>query len=556
MTWCFDCKADQTGDYLLLCKELDHDIDADRMFQITNQETKPAHTKDESQENVVEKLAKFAPSQMEKVVISQGDNNKIYAMVKINGHLETMEVDKKNQKIVYWLQIVYYENFGQWYSEESCANAIGFLRAKISMNENTNREKTHIRTAFVNDEIYYDLGSPDWKIVKITKDSVNIVDFSKQIPVFFRSGKTAQQATPCFMPEGNALDDFAKLCRMPNAELFKVHLIANLISDIPTPIMAIQGAAGASKSTVSSMIKRVVDPAGNSLEDNLKSVPHGEDNFVTSLVNTYCQVFENISHIDQDTSNMMCRAITGGSFDKRAQYTNGDVFTMSFKRKILINGIDFVINYADLADRTIVYELERVTDEARKTDCFIENSFCKLLPNLLGQIFLVLQKVLQTVKKIEKATEKTPRMASFAVYGEAIYQVLGHKQGEFLEIYKHALTKNLEILYDANPIIPFLDNLLQDKDKCEMQSKDLFRKLKSFVGIEGYNDKHLPQSPSGIRSWILKSKSLLDEHNYKVSHYKNTKSKSTSGFTPNAMIYTTSRITQKQTQLKENELDL
>ena len=556
MTWCFDCSKEQRGDNLLLCKELQHDIDADRLFQVTNYDRKKTVDSQKSSENDVEKLSNFAQTQMEKIVISQGDNSRIYALVRINHHIETMEVDKKNQKIIYWLQIAFHKATTQWHSEEACTNAIGFLRAKISMKEDIVREKIHIRAAYVFDEIYYDLGSTDWKIIKITKDSINIVDYSKDMPVFFRSGKTGQQVIPCLRPEGNPIEEFVNLCRIPDTELFKVHLIANLIADIATPIMAIQGPAGSSKSTVSSMIKRIIDPSGNTLEDNLKSIPHGEDNFVTSLVNTYFQVFENISHIDQETSNMMCRAITGGSFDKRTLYTNGDVFTMSLKRKILINGIDFVINYADMADRSIIYELERVTDEVRKTDQIIENTFRKLLPDLLGQIFLILQNVLRIIDEVEMTSVKLPRMASFGVYGEAIYQVLGHKNGEFLEIYKKGITKNLEILYDANPIIPFLEELLQDKNECEIQSKDLYRQLKNFVGREGYNDKHLPQSPSGIRSWILKSKSLLDEHNYKVSYYKNTKSKRTSGFNPNAMVYTVHHITQIQTHLKENELDM
>jgi len=383
MVWCFECKNEQNGDHLALCKELGHDIDYERMFSLTNHEIKNKQT-EKKQDNQVKILAKFTTSEMIKVCTSQSDNTQVFAVVKMKNHYETIELDKKNSRTIHWLMVTASEKLDEMYTEDTCANTIGFLKAKALMNEKINSEKIHLRLAYVNDEIYYDFGRTDWKLLKISKEMISLVDYSDETPLFIRTSKITKQVEPNLQPDGDPLDEFVKLCRLPNSELFKVHLITMFIAGIPMPIMAIRGHSGASKSTTSSMIKRIVDPAGKANEDNLKSFPHGEDNFVISVYNSYFSGFENISHIGIETSNMLCRAVTGGSFEKRAHYTNGDVFSVNVKRKILINGIDYTITQSDLADRSIVYILERIIDKERKSDEYIEKTFRKLLPDLFN----------------------------------------------------------------------------------------------------------------------------------------------------------------------------
>jgi len=555
MMHCFTCNTDQKGDHLSLCKELGHDIDYEHMFSVTNNEIKNKQT-ERKQDSQIKILAKFATSEMTKVCTSQSDNTQVFAVVKMKNHFETIELDKKNSRTIHWLMITASEKLDEMYSEDICANAIGFLKANAQVNEKMNSEEIHLRIAYVGDEIYYDLGRVDWKLLKISKETISFVDYSDATPLFIRTSKITKQVEPNLMPDGNPLDEFAKLCKIPNPELFKVHLITMFIAGIPMPIMAIRGHSGASKSTTSSMIKRIIDPAGRANEDNLKSFPHGEGNFVISLYSSYFSAFENISHISTEISNMICRAVTGGSFEKRAHYTNGDVFSINVKRKILINGIDFTVSQSDLADRTIVYTLERITDEQRKSDKFLEETFRKLLPNLLGEIFLTLQKVLRLLDKVEQEFKILPRMASFGVFGEAIYQALDHKPGEFLKMYDDNMKKNLEELYDNNPIIPCLEYILDGRKEIDIQANELYKKIKEFVIREEYNIKRIPQASNGLNNWMTRSKTLLDENNIKVSKYTNKQSKEVSGFTPNATIYTIKRIEPIQTTLKENELDL
>ena len=67
------------------------------------------------------------------------------------------------------------EKLNEMYSEETCASAIGFIRAKALMRDEIKSDEIHIRIAYVYDEIYYDLGRADWKLIKISKDGISFV---------------------------------------------------------------------------------------------------------------------------------------------------------------------------------------------------------------------------------------------------------------------------------------------------------------------------------------------------------------------------------------------
>ena len=112
-------------------------------------------------------------------------------------------------------------------------------------------------------------------------------------------------------------------------------------------------------------------------------------------------------------------------------------------------------------------------------------------------------------------------------------------------------SKNLETLYENNPIIPCLEHLLGDETELHIQANDLYKQIKSFIEIEGFNIKRIPHGANGLSNWFTRSKTLLDENNIKVTKSSNTRSKKVTGFSPGATIYCIIRIVSKQTKLKD-----
>ena len=85
---------------------------------------------------------------------------------------------------------------------------------------------------------------------------------------------------------------------------------------------------------------------------------------LTNLYNSYriiiLSYYDNVSVIQDWISDLLCRAVTGSSFSKRALYTNDDDIYYSFKRKLGINGIDLAAINADLSDRAITLKPDRI----------------------------------------------------------------------------------------------------------------------------------------------------------------------------------------------------
>ena len=88
-------------------------------------------------------------------------------------------------------------------------------------------------------------------------------------------------------------------------------------------------------------------------------------NSFNKLSHNYIAYYDNVSVIQDWISDLLCRAVTGSSFSKRALWTNDDDFYYNFKRIIGINGIDLAATKADLLDRSIIIQTERIDKKDR-----------------------------------------------------------------------------------------------------------------------------------------------------------------------------------------------
>ena len=528
-----------------VCVSCDYLTDNREPLVLSNQEEVDYHkslkhtTKEvfENPKDQSKELAEFVTSNTKKMVISENDTSRIYAIVTVDNHNETIELG--SQRSIDWLIQAYYRETEKIISNTTSENTINFVRAQAIFSPKINHEKIFRRNGFSNGKLLIDLGDKDWKLVEISSNGIRHVDYSEKTNVFVRSKNMAKQVNPCLKYEGNPLDELGKIIRMDD-DLFKVHIISFFLEGIPTPIMANLGHAGGAKTTVSGMVRQIVDPAGSTITDNVTAFPSKSDNFAVQFENNYLIAYENISSINQEKSDILCRVTTGSTITTRKHYTNDEEHLMKFQRKIILNGIEFEMGYEDLADRTIQYWFERIPEDQRLSDEQVSSQFRELLPHVLGQIFEILHKAMKLYPTVQ--CKNIPRMASFAIWGESIYQVLGHKQGEFLELYNKAIKKNTSTLFENNPIIPFLDSMLDDKATLRIQTNQFYKRLKDWSEENNYEEmKALPKASNQVTRWITRSKQLLDEHGYSISWETNTERNE---FTPGSTVLSISRITK------------
>ena len=236
---------------------------------------------------------------------------------------------------------------------------------------------------------------------------------------------------------------------------------------------------------------------------------------VQKLMHNYICYFDNVSVIREWISDQLCRAVTGSGFSKRELWTDDDDIIYNFKRCIGFNGINLAATKADLLDRGIIVEHERIPKEKIQRIEVIWQEFNKLKPQLLGYIFDILVKVLQVRKNSGIEISGYPRMADFAELGEIISRSMGNEENAFLDAYYKNINLQIEEALEANPIgtaiVQFIES--QENNQWKGTATELLTELdKIAVDLKiNTQGKLWPKAPNILSRRIPQVKTNLRE---------------------------------------------
>ena len=387
-----------------------------------------------------------------------------YAEVKVGIHHEIFPI--KSRKFEHYItKLCFDQSSGQQIpTQEVLNNSIRVLHAKTEFGDQ--RRTIHLRSAWgPNGEICYDLTDEEWRQIKITKDSWQILKSVDSELLFTRFNQVAQLDPDRDYPP-DIFDKYLNLMNISDPEhrlLLKITTICSFIPNIPHPICIPYGEQGSCKTTFCEFQKRLVDPS----KINLLTVPKDKSEFVQQLHHNYLVAYDNVSYLPPWFSNEVCKAVTGIGNSKRKLYSDDEDVIVNYKRCIIINGINNYLTEPDALDRSILIELERIKSKSRKEESIVENQFEELRPKLLGFIFDILVKTLQIKPSLELS--HLPRMADFAVWGEAIARAMNYKPIEFLDAYNRNIGKqNIEAIESnqlAQAIVKFVSSWYDEEKK-------------------------------------------------------------------------------------------
>lgn len=333
------------------------------------------------------------------------------------------------------------------------------------------QHELHVRIAEYENAYWYDLGNGT--AVRTVKEGWAVVNES---PILFR--RFNHQHSQVQPERGGDLHDLVNFINVTNDEerlLFLVFTVACFIPDFPHPILVLHGPQGAGKTTPLRLLKSLIDPSV------LKTLtaPDGVREFVQIAAHHYFIFLDNLSHISDSLSDALARAVTGDGFSKRQLYTDSDDIIFTFQRSIGLNGINLVVQKADLLDRSILLALERIPKEKRRE----EQEFWKELetkkPYLLGAIFDAVAGALKIYPTI--SLDSYPRMADFTRWGVAIAKALGYSQEDFLNAYYHNINKQNDEAIDASPVGTALIAYMENRESWEGPASDLLSELEKLT---------------------------------------------------------------------------
>ena len=362
-----------------------------------------------------------------------------WAVVPVGTHRETLRLRDRSFKR--WLVRNLYTATGKTPNAEALSQALLHLESRAVF-DGLQRPLAY-RLATPADSIVYDLADADWRCVTITAQGWEL---AQRPGVFRRASNTAPQVIP--QSGGNVADvlDFLPPMSEPDRLLVQVYLVTCLVPNMPHPIPVISGQKGAAKSTLSRVLRRLVDPA----HEELLSLPNDPNELALLLARNYLPAFDNLDGIQPWQSDMLCRASTGGGITKRKLYTDDEEVVLSFRRCVVLNGIQPGITRPDLLERALPFHLERMGPTQRKEERTFWATFEAARPRLVGAMFDVLAKAMHRYPTIHLPA--LPRMADFCRWGYAVADALGVGGAAFLQAYTDAIGAQNTAAIENHPV--------------------------------------------------------------------------------------------------------
>jgi hypothetical protein len=349
----------------------------------------------------------------------------------------------------------------------------------------------HVRIADLRDRIFLDLANADWQVVEVTPQGWQVIS-GDQAPVKFRR-PNGTEALP--MPEpGGTLLELASFIRTDRSGLVlaAAWLVASLTDRGPAPVLNLKGEQGTSKTTVTRVLQCLVDPRGGAL----RSAPRKEKDLAVAARNAWVVSFDNLSSISTDQSDWLARLSTGSSFTTRLLYSNGEEAIFSARRPVIINSIVDVVGRPDLLQRTIVVQLQKISEFQRLPESAFWPQFERARPRLLGAILSALAGAL--ARWNETHTNGMPRMADFYHLACATGEALPGGTPAFLEAWRSMESAAIESSIDSEPIGRPLLNLLEIERKWRAPAGELLRMLNAFDVLGARNHNSWPRTPQGL----------------------------------------------------------
>ncbi len=441
-------------------------------------------------------------------------DNSVFITIERNGRKENINLGSHVFRD--YIKSEYYTCFDGFPSDYAINNAIAYIRNKAMSDEIT---ETKYRVLLKNGAIYYDLSDQDGQYVKITRKGWTIE--SNWVDNFVKGPGQLYQTCPSKY-RGNMprLKEFVNLTD-EDWIFFAAYLISCFLPDIQHPIINIKGSNGSGKSTLARIIKKLVDPSVNELENFQIG---SQDNLVARIISTYYVAFDNLSNITKSQSDFLCMLVTSAAFSKRKMYTDVDLSSVKLEGPISLNGIVDIIRTPDLAQRCLFFETRVIDGRKRRTEREFWKAFEDSKPEILAGIFDVLCNAMAIKDEIHLAEHQ--RLADFHEWGYAIAEAMGGYGQQFLDAMKRNEIRQAQVSRDNNVLVQLMVDFLEDVDHWSGSLTLLYKCLK--ITIEGDithqydNYAQFPKDVSRMSKKLRELQSVLLTYGVSITFFRDS----------------------------------
>lgn len=451
-------------------------------------------------------------------LLSYTENISLYQSLDGEMYLENISSDTKELLLIEsestkkMLMDLYYQNSHSLPDDKSIEKVMKMLSFKASKK---NKVSINYRIAKNDLSIVIDRGAKtdtfivvtehDWKVQSVSTEKFSRNQNMKELP----------------LPAKGNIESLKKFLNLNSEDDF-ILLIAFLINCFfkgkTNPILILQGPQGSGKSTLSELIKSLIDPSSPSL----RALPYKEQDIFIAAKNSYLLTFDNLSGINIKMSDTLCKIATSCAIAGRRFYSNTEEYFIEVSRPIVINGIDDLTVRPDLVDRSIVLNLPKIDEKKRMQISKMTEDLNILLPSIFGAILDGISSGLRNISKIN-LSEK-PRMADFSFIACASLSAFGYSQDQIMKAIRDNRKSTAIDSIESNSVGRAVITFMSDKPIWEGRVSDLAVILGQFLDREGVH--YSLKTPNSISRELnriapeLKFKNIYIEHSRKSHERK------------------------------------
>jgi hypothetical protein len=215
---------------------------------------------------------------------------------------------------------------------------------------------------------------------------------------------------------------------------------------------------------------------------------------------------DNLSRLDNEKSDMLCRLATGAGFGTRQLYSDMDEVIIALSRPMILNGIPELATRSDLADRSIAIELPVIAESDRRTERELLGLFAELQPFLLG---CLLDGVRSALRSHDKVKGPLSRLADLEAWMTAAEPGLGLKPDSFRTALRKNRDKLDKLAIDSSSVASSMQECFgpessqwEDCDHWEGTATALLDHLRSHSPLERLCAHDWPKTPRAFSATI------------------------------------------------------
>lgn len=329
------------------------------------------------------------------------------------------------------------------------------------------RDAIHCRSVKIGDTLFYDLHRNDGLVYAVNPDqhfSFTKDNLYHRHLHFTSTSSMMEQVRPSSSTNHSLpqlLDPFLNMNE--NSKILLIITILCWFVKGSNYFLWLNGLNGSGKTLLTSFINKIVDPTSA----NPGTLPTSVRELAVTLSAGYLAVFDNITKISDDVSDLLCQAAYGGTYTTRKLYTNKETTCVRFHNVIILNSIsEEVVKKPDLLQRIIPIKLNTITD-GRKSEQKLKVEFKLALPAILYGIFDTLRKAFKILP--ETKSPSNFRFIDAARLGCAISKILWDDENVFINAFNANMVQGSFDLLENDALTNIVLSWLREQESMQLK---------------------------------------------------------------------------------------